>query len=153
MPADERPPERPVTLDDINEMRLALANAVASLKEITDAKFVTFRALLDGNAEKVALALAAADKAVTKAETATEKRFEGVNEFRQQLADQTSTFLPRSEAAQRMDTIEKDIDQLRADLGVMREGSANLAGRLTIIGAVVTILISLVTVGANLAFR
>lgn len=42
-------------------------------------------------------ALAAADRAVFKAENASEKRFEGVNEFRNQLGDQQRTFIPRSE--------------------------------------------------------
>lgn len=32
-----------------------------------------------------------------KAETATEKRFESVNEFRAQLADQSNTLMPRAE--------------------------------------------------------
>lgn len=47
--------------------------------------------------ELSSLALASADKANTKAENATEKRFEGVNEFRNTLADQQRTFIPRSE--------------------------------------------------------
>jgi hypothetical protein len=34
---------------------------------------------------------------VIKAETAAEKRFEAVNEFRGQLRDQAATFLPRAE--------------------------------------------------------
>lgn len=42
-------------------------------------------------------ALAAAERANTKAETATEKRFDGVNEFRDQLRDQAATFMPRTE--------------------------------------------------------
>lgn len=37
------------------------------------------------------------DRAVTKAENATEKRFEGVNEFRGALQDLTRTFMPRKE--------------------------------------------------------
>lgn len=37
------------------------------------------------------------EKAIDKSDTATEKRFEGVNEFRQALADQTSKFLTRDE--------------------------------------------------------
>ncbi len=45
----------------------------------------------------VLAALAAAEKAVTKAEVATEKRFEGVNEFRETLRDQAATLLPRVE--------------------------------------------------------
>jgi hypothetical protein len=42
-------------------------------------------------------ALQAAKEAVTKAEIATEKRFAGVNEFRQTLSDQASTFVNRAE--------------------------------------------------------
>ncbi len=47
--------------------------------------------------EQVMLALTSADKAIVKADSATERRFEGVNEFRATLADQAATLLPRSE--------------------------------------------------------
>jgi hypothetical protein len=40
---------------------------------------------------------AASAKAIEKAETAADKRFDAVNEFRAQLADQTRTFMPRAE--------------------------------------------------------
>ncbi len=43
------------------------------------------------------IALQAAEKAVLKAETASEKRFEGVNEFRQTLSDQAANFVTRKE--------------------------------------------------------
>ena len=51
------------------------------------------------NDTKIAVdaALAAAEKAVTKAETAADKRFESVNEFRNTLADQQRTLMPRAE--------------------------------------------------------
>lgn len=41
----------------------------------------------------------AGEKAVSKNETTTETRFKSVNEFRAQLTDQATTFLPRTEAA------------------------------------------------------
>ncbi len=47
-------------------------------------------------------ALAAADKAITKSEASTEKQFGAVNEFRTQLADQATRFMPRIEAEQRI---------------------------------------------------
>ncbi len=47
--------------------------------------------------KSVSNALSAADKAVTKAELATERRFEGVNEFRETLRDQAATLMPRVE--------------------------------------------------------
>jgi hypothetical protein len=46
----------------------------------------------------VQAALESAEKAVSKAEVAAEKRFEAVNEFRGQLADQAATLMARSEA-------------------------------------------------------
>jgi hypothetical protein len=45
----------------------------------------------------VQAALQAAKEAVTKAEIAADKRFDAVNEFRGQLADQTNTFMTRTE--------------------------------------------------------
>jgi hypothetical protein len=52
---------------------------------------------MDDADKAIQAALASAEKAVSKAEQATERRFEAVNEFRGQLADQTGTFLPRTE--------------------------------------------------------
>jgi hypothetical protein len=47
--------------------------------------------------DAVASALSSADKAVSKSETANERRFDSVNEFRATLQDQQNTFLPRLE--------------------------------------------------------
>jgi hypothetical protein len=88
-----------------------LGGRVENLHELTEAKFITYRTLIDSQAEKVALALAASkeaidkaeqatQKAIDKAEQATDKRFESVNEFRAQLADQAGMFMPRGEAQQ-----------------------------------------------------
>lgn len=49
----------------------------------------------DAQQAAVVAALAAAKEAVTKAENASDKRFESVNEFRKTLDDQTKTFLTR----------------------------------------------------------
>ncbi len=46
----------------------------------------------------VSAAITAADRAVTKAELATEKRFDAVNEFRATLDGYTRTLMPRKEA-------------------------------------------------------
>lgn len=62
--------------------------------------------------EETQAALHAADKAITKSETAAEKRFESVNEFRAQLSDQASTFIPRKEAENRVDQNTEKIDAL-----------------------------------------
>lgn len=80
--------------------RRHVATQLEAAANLTDAKFVTFRTLVDGQAEQVKLALDASDKAIGKAEIASEKRFESVNEFRQTLTDQAGTFIPRKEVEQ-----------------------------------------------------
>ena len=56
--------------------------------------------------EAVNAALIAAKEAVVKAENASEKRFEGVNEFRKTLADQQMTFSRRSDLQALTDNLE-----------------------------------------------
>lgn len=60
----------------------------------------------------VQAALESAKEAVTKAETSSEKRFEAVNEFRGQLADQAATLLGRKEADARFSAL---TDKLEAE--------------------------------------
>lgn len=57
-------------------------------------------------------ALIAAKEAVTKAETAAEKRFDSVNEFRGQLKDQASTLMPRTETESRLNGLEDKIGSI-----------------------------------------
>ena len=61
----------------------------------------------------VRAALASAELAVSKSEVASTKRFDSVNEFRAQLADQASTFLPRAEAEARLAGLIEKVDDLR----------------------------------------
>jgi hemerythrin len=66
-------------------------------------------------AQEVAMtaALASAKEAVAKAEVASDKRFASVNEFRQTLSDQTSTFATRVEhdtLTERINRVEARID-------------------------------------------
>jgi hypothetical protein len=65
-------------------------------QRITDVDRMLSRRMDDAD-KAIQAALVSAEKAVTKAESATEKRFEGVNEFRQALADQSATLIPRAE--------------------------------------------------------
>jgi len=64
----------------------------------------------DAQEKAVASALAAAKEAVLKAEAASDRRFESVNEFRQTLTDQAATFAPRAEVDLRFASLEKDRD-------------------------------------------
>jgi len=71
--------------------------------------YTHFSALLAAQEKAVNIAHNAADKAQAKADTASEKRFEGVNEFRQSLADYQRTLMPRSEAESRLKSIEDKV--------------------------------------------
>jgi hypothetical protein len=57
-------------------------------------------------------ALDAAQRAVEKAEVASEKRFEAVNEFRATLQDQTNTFITRNEINPVIKALEDKLDLL-----------------------------------------
>lgn len=75
----------------------ALSARIEALKTLMDEREDRTKerfALMEKN---INVAMTASDKAVTKAETATEKRFESVNEFRETLRDQAATLMPRAE--------------------------------------------------------
>jgi hypothetical protein len=98
------------------------------------------RAALAAADKATAAALAAAEKAVSKAEASTEKRFESMNEFRGQLADQANTFIPRIEAEQRIQALSDKLDIVRTATSERSGRSAGLnAGWVYLLGAVAAI--------------
>jgi len=90
---------------------------IATLKEHVTQMFASQKSATD-------LALAAADRAVTKAEMAAEKRFESVNEFRSTLADQQRTLIPRAEAELQFRIQDQRIKQLE-DANIKRGGESS----------------------------
>jgi len=90
------------TQQSMSELRMSLNERYETQTKALDAAFKA--------AEKaVETALASAEKAVAKAEIASDKRFESVNEFRQQLSDQTASFPTRNEVNTRLDSIAADV--------------------------------------------
>lgn len=69
-------------------------------------------------------ALQAAKEAVTKAEMATERRFESVNEFRQTLSDQAGTFISRTE----FNSLKERMDREEGRAGGITDGWKWLIG-------------------------
>lgn len=78
------------------------------------AQQVLHEAALKAQKDAVATAMAAAERQTSKAERDAEKRFESVNEFRQQLSDQAATFIPRLEAEQRIKALADKVEMLQA---------------------------------------
>lgn len=122
-----------------------------SLKEYINDRFVALEKSIDARFESVITAtnnaLGAADKAVSKAESASEKRFEGVNEFRASLADQQRTLMPRAEVEILTKNINEKIDLLISgqtkteSKGIgSKEMLAYVVGIIGIVSAIVTLL-------------
>jgi len=65
--------------------------------------------LLEEHFAKIDQQFLAMDRAVSKAEISTERRFESVNEFRAQLGDQARTFIPRKEVEVILNSLETKI--------------------------------------------
>lgn len=111
--------EEGVTLRDYFNQRFAdsdkaVAAALAAVKEQT-------ASTLASQKEATAAALASSKEAIIKAEHAYDKRFEGVNEFRNTLADQQRTLMPRAE-------VELIVKGLTERLKVLEEASIKRVG-------------------------
>jgi hypothetical protein len=122
---------------------------IDALERLVDAKLVTLRTVIDSQADKVVLALASADRAVSKAEIATDKRFESVNEFRAALSDQTRTFVSKIEFDAIRDTNVARIADLSSRLDKtdgksvgLNAGWIYLLGALAAVGTVVSIAVA-----------
>lgn len=101
-----------------------------SIRDYLDDKLENLEKSIDIRFESVArtteAALSSADKATLKAESAAEKRFEGLNEFRGQQKDIIETFARRTEFRLVVDRLEQDIRNLQLARAKM-EGKASAA--------------------------
>jgi hypothetical protein len=104
--------------DDLKEL---LELRMVSQREIMDERDQRYMERFRAMDEKTSLALSASEKAVGKAEMATEKRFDSVNEFRAQLKDQASTLMPREESTVKFAGVESKIDELKKEIVLLRE--------------------------------
>jgi len=118
----------------------------------TDSRFDAINRMLDSAEESVKSELAAAnlatqtsmessEKAVLKAETAAEKRFEAVNEFRAQLADQQATLARKAEVEIRFSALEDKLNRSIAQqqLAAGRESGIGSAWSVVIVVATLVI--------------
>lgn len=133
---------------------VAKAEAAAEkvlLQSMIDALKNNFEGQIASTREAMQAMMASQEKAVTKAENATEKRFEGVNEFRAQLSDQASKFMPRIEAevwsrsnAEKIDAVASRMDRLEGRSGGMATGWGILASAVGVGGIILGAIMVLV---------
>ncbi len=101
--------------------------------------------------EAVNIAASAATKAVEKAEAATERRFESVNEFRSTLTDQTATFISRMEHHAQVEALKlllerqaEDIRQLRSVQDTSQGERRGTSSTTYVVGAVLALVLTAV---------
>ena len=95
--------------------------------------------------EAVCSAMADADKALSKAETASEKRFDSVNEFRAALSDNSANFVQRDSYEERHRALESrltGLDEKINDLLRRWEATKGRGGAFSDIGGWIIALIS-----------
>ena len=94
----------------------------------------------------VEAALTSAKEAVLKAETASEKRFEGVNEFRATLADQAATLISRAEVEQLFKALNEKVDSVTGRMDRLDGRAGGIDASWVKIVGIITILIGIAAV-------
>ncbi len=113
-----------------------------------DAQQTALRDALSSQEKAVNAALIAAQQAVTKAEVAAEKRFDAVNEFRAQLADQAAGFMPRGEYQVMHDAL---IERVVKTENYMLQNMGQEQGRSAVVALIVSSIFAVTAVIAVVA--
>jgi hypothetical protein len=89
--------------------------------------------LIDSQAKAASAARQASDLAVSKAEVAVEKRFDAMNEFRAQLADQAGHFATREAVDAKIGAVDKEwqaaVEATRARLNLLERQMERWSGK------------------------
>ena len=117
---------------ELDGVRSLLLEKISSLEKLGDERDVRYTERSKSTDEKTGLALTASKEAVTKAEAATEKRFDSVNEFRKTLSDQTSSFATRAEVDLRIQGLDDKLgstkESLTKEIQSLREFRSQTSG-------------------------
>ncbi len=139
-----------VTSREFDEHRRALESALKRIDRALEhveqlkANELLQRERTDGLRREMTLLHSASEEAIHKSESATEKRFDGVNQFRDSLADAQLRFMPREVADSQIEEIRKALQVLtgRVDTAAGKSLGASatiglIIGAITIISAII----------------
>ena len=102
--------------------------------------------------KSLTVALAASEKAILKAESATERRFDAVNEFRSTLSDQAAQFVTRAEnhatnlrMAERLEELTDRVNRSEGRGAGLSAGWVYLLAGIAALGTIISIYLALST--------
>ncbi len=97
---------RSATVNSINDLEKRIIGIFEANDKSIDQRFTA-------SANTTTAAFSAAQTAVNKAESSAEKRFDSVNEFRNQLKDQQSTFIQKPEFDARVKSLDDKLNTMQ----------------------------------------
>ena len=103
--------------DHIEQQVAQIRAALDAAEKLEVQRLDSMRSLTESVRRELVLVQEAAARAIEKAESANEKRFESVNEFRAQLTEQTASFLPREVAESQFAELRRAITELTEKVG------------------------------------
>lgn len=133
-----------------------LENEICSVRKQIGESDRRYEQRFDGQEKATNVALQSAKEAVTKAEAATEKRFESVNEFRAALADQSNTLLTRNEYDTNHKAIIDKVDDVTRRVAAIEnssKGSQLAIGKIYAAIAAVGAILAIIMLLANGVFK
>lgn len=129
------PPSLPPTYQPpLQASSVIVSPDLPSIAAIINERDRQYSQRFEAQEKAVAAALSAAKEAVLKAEAASEKRFESINEFRNTLKDQQTALVTRNEVDIRFKALENTIASLSTRIA---ENSARSAGAEWLWGVIV----------------
>ena len=120
---------KPCTHTELIARVVALETGLKAYKEMMEERDNRYQLRADAQDQSVKVAIVNADKAVAKAEASTEKRFESVNEFREQLADQATRLMPRSEYEVQHTALEEKVHLVERRVGTLEQTVTSILAR------------------------
>lgn len=129
--------------ETVHHLQVPLKEFVLSVLNEREDKYVQkFEALK----ESLSAVVVSLEKAVLKAEVATEKRFESVNEFRKQMGDMQTTLAPKSEVNMRFDAANARIDVVAKALETIVNLLSNTKGKSEGTASTGTVIVTVVNI-------
>ncbi len=120
------------------------------LRQHIDQQVLQIEGALEAARRETSIIHDASEKAIAKADASTEKRFEAVNAFRQQLSDQANLFMPREVAEAQIEALRKQMLDNTKRIDTSQGARAGSEKTITMGLAAATIVISIVVILANI---